>query len=105
MKPSVSYKKFLMREMKNRERALGYLRAALEDKDQRVFLIALRDVAEAQGGLAQLARTAQLSREHLYDMLSRKGNPEFLGLQAVLDALGFKLSVESKKPRRLKKAA
>jgi DNA-binding phage protein len=47
-----------------------------------------------KGGLAALAEGAQLNREHLYRMLSENGNPELRGLEALLDALGFRLSVE-----------
>ncbi len=78
------------------EEALGYLNAALEDSAE-VFLLALRDVARARkGGLPALAEAAQLNREHLYRMLSENGNPELRSLEALLDALGFRLSVELK---------
>lgn len=61
------------------------------------FLLALRDVARTrEGGLAGLAEAAQLNREHLYRMLSENGNPELRSLEALLDALGFRLSVELK---------
>lgn len=48
------------------------------------------------GGLAVLAEAAHLNREHLYRMLSENGNPELRSLEAVLDALGFRLSIELK---------
>ena len=35
-----------------------------------------------------------MSRESLYRTLSRKGNPRFSTLEAVLESLGLKLSVE-----------
>ena len=77
--------------------AAAYLNAALTEDDPEVFLLALRDVARTrQGGLAGLAETAQLNREHLYRMLSENGNPELRSLEALLDALGFRLSVELK---------
>ena len=50
-------------------------------------------VAEAQGGVAQLAEAAKLNRESLYRMLSDRGNPEFRSLDALLHALGFRLSI------------
>jgi hypothetical protein len=49
-----------------------------------------------EGGLAALAETAQLNREHLYRTPSEDGKPELRSLEALLDALGFRLSVESK---------
>jgi probable addiction module antidote protein len=56
-----------------------------------VFLQALRDVVEAQGGMTRAARLAGLNRESLYRQLSRRGNPSFACLNAVLSALGLKL--------------
>lgn len=70
-----------------------YLNAALEEDDPELFLLALRNVAEAQGGIAQLADKAKLNRESLYRMLSDRGNPELRSLDALLHALGFRLAV------------
>jgi probable addiction module antidote protein len=56
-------------------------------------LLALRNVAEAQGGVAQLADKAKLNRESLYKTLSERGNPEFQSLEALLHVLGFRLAV------------
>jgi probable addiction module antidote protein len=108
MKPTRSYKEWLFKRIKDPEKALGYLRACLEDGDERVFLIALKDVADAHGGLTKFSRVAGLTREHLYRMLSRKGNPSLSSLASLLGALGFRLSIDLKrpaKPSRLKKAA
>ena len=41
-----------------------------------------------------MARKAGDYREHLDRMLSENGNPELRSLEALLDALGFRLSVE-----------
>ena len=53
----------------------------------------LRNVAEAQGGIAQLAEKAKLNRESLYKMLSERGNPELKSLDALLHVLEFRLAV------------
>ena len=60
------------------------LNAALEEDDPELFLLALRNVAEAQGGVAQLAEKSKLNRENLYKILSGPGNPEFKSLDALL---------------------
>ena len=74
------------------------MNAALEDGDPEVFLLALRDVAEARlGGMTKVAQKTKLNRESLYLMLSEKGNPELNSLSTLLDALGFKIVVEMKK--------
>ena len=56
-----------------------------------VFLLALRDVVEASGGMANLARKSSLNRENLYRSLSRKGNFKPSSLAAILDAVGIRL--------------
>ena len=98
-----TYHNDLMERLKNPEYALGYLNAALEDDDKRVFLLALRDVAEAYEGMTELARLTKISREHIYRMLSEKGNPGFTSLKSLLNAIGLKLVIETKD--QTKKAA
>jgi probable addiction module antidote protein len=90
------YEDALDEDLKDPAEAAGYLNACLEDGDPEVFLLALRDVARARGGVAKLAEVTELNREHLYRMLSENGNPEFRSLDALLDALGFRLSVTLK---------
>jgi probable addiction module antidote protein len=65
-----------------------------------VFLLALRDVADAHGGIGALSRNTHLNRESLYRMLSRSGNPSLDSLDAVLNAVGLRLSVQSAAPKR-----
>lgn len=94
------YRDDLLKSLKDPEQAVQYLNACLEDEDPRVFLMSLRDVADARGGIRSLSREAKLNRESLYRMLSREGNPSLDSLAAVLSALGLHLSVESSKPKR-----
>ena len=96
MAKSRRYEDVLDEDLKDRAEAAGYLNACLEDGDPGVFLLALRDVARAQGGVAKLAEITELNREHLYRILSENGNPEFRSLEALLDALGFRLAVTLK---------
>jgi probable addiction module antidote protein len=81
----------------DREFAIEYLKSALEELDdpnyRAVGLLALRDVAEAYGGLGMVAREAGISRESLYRALSPTGNPTLKTLLAVLHAVGLRLSV------------
>ena len=67
---SIPWEPYLIDSLKNPKEAEGYLNAALDDDDPRLFLLALRDVAEAHGGMSKIARTCKLNRESLYRMLS-----------------------------------
>jgi len=82
--------------------AVEYLKAALEELDnphhRAVGLLALRDVAEAYGGLANVAQEAGITREALYRALSPSGNPTLKTLLAVLHAVGMRLSVVPAQP-------
>jgi probable addiction module antidote protein len=99
MAPSKPYHPELIKALRDSREAAEYLSAALEDGDPEAFLLALRDVAEAKGGVAQLAEAAKLNRESLYRMLSDRGNPELRSLDALLHALGFRLSIAVKDRR------
>src|SRR5271157_1990129 len=98
-----SYRESLLESLRNPEEAAQYLNACLEDEDARVFLLALRDVADARGGIRSLSRDAHLNRESLYRMLSKSGNPSLDSLAAVLNACGLRLAVQSTAPRRGKR--
>lgn len=80
--------------MRNPSEAAAYLEAAIEDGDQAVLMLALRHVAQAQGGVAEVARRARLTREATYKMLSKVGNPELRSLTALLAATGLRLAVK-----------
>jgi len=89
----IPYLSSLIESLRDAGEAKEYLNAALEEDDPELFLLALRNVAEAQGGMGQLAEKAKLNRESLYKMLSERGNPELRSLDALLHALGFRLAV------------
>ena len=96
-KASRPYKAGLLEDLKDPSEAAEYLTAALEDGSPDVFLVALRDVAEAHG-MKRLAEGAQLNRESMYRMLSEQGNPQLSSLSAVLHQLGLRLAVEVSDP-------
>jgi probable addiction module antidote protein len=73
--------------------AAEYLNAALEDGSHEVFLMALKDVANAKG-ISEIARETKLNRENLYRILSAQGNPKLKSLNSVLHSVGLKLSVQ-----------
>lgn len=89
----LDYRDSLLRSLKDPREAEAYLNAALEENDPGLLLLALRNVAEARGGMLRTARKAGLNRENLYRMLSKAGNPRLDSLTQLLDAMGFRLTV------------
>lgn len=90
---TASHRARLVQELRSEpELAVEYLNAAAEEDDPRVYLTALRTVAEAQG-MARVASTAGVPRESLYRALSEGGNPRFDTFRAILRAAGLKLAV------------
>ncbi len=96
MAKTLKYKDPLSRQLKDHKKAAAYLNKALQESDLRAFLLALRHVAEAQGGMSKLAEKSELNRENLYRTLSRKGNPRFFNLLAVLKTFDLKLTIIAK---------
>ena len=94
MPRSEPYDPFLIEMLQDEERAVAYLKAALSEPDPRVFLIALRNVAQTHGGIGKIAVRSGLNRETLYRTLSKNGNPSLQSLGALLGAMGIRLSVE-----------
>ncbi len=92
------FQELLLESLKDPKEAAAYLKAALADEDERIFLIALRDVWEARGGnLADLAEETHLNKQNLYRMLSKEGNPRFSSLKTILDVIGFEIELKPKK--------
>lgn len=94
---SKDFNEYLIEKLKNPKRAVAYLNAVLEDckdgskESQQLLLMALKAVAEAQGGMSEVAKKADVSRESLYKSLSKRGNPKLTTLTAVVNAMGFEL--------------
>lgn len=99
MARSRSYQEELIEALRDHDEAVAYLNAALEEsmegdeESQELFLRALRNVAEAQGGLGKLSKKVHIRRENLYRILSEGGNPELNTFTTILGALGFSLKV------------
>ncbi len=96
-KASRSYKPELLKALQDPAEAAEYLNASLEEASNELFLLALRNVAEAHG-MKKLAEDSRLNRESMYRMLSEQGNPQFASLTAILRELGLKLSVQVERP-------
>ena len=108
VKPWRSYHEDLIKDLKDPKEAAGYLNAVLEEGDYRLLLVALRNVAEAHGGMLALSQKAKLSRPNLYRMLSKTGKPEMHSISKILNSFGLTLFIIPKKtkdPSSFRKAA
>ena len=94
---SISYDEWLTEQLKDHDLAAEYLNNALKegakgDKESlELLLMALKNVIQANGGFAKVAKKAKLGRESLYKTVSEKGNPEFRTVAALSSALGLEL--------------
>jgi len=95
-----SYQDYLIETLKDSEEAVGYLNAALEGGDIDVFLLALRNVIQAQGGMNKLAQKTHKSRTSLYKAISEKGNPYLKSTNEILTAMNMHLAVMPNKTKR-----
>ena len=98
MKKYRNYEDSLKVRLADSAYAKAYLAVALEDYEEdgniEAFLIAVRDVANAQGSLSKLAAHVQLDHQSLHEALSENGTLPFSTMGAILHGLGFKFSIE-----------
>lgn len=97
----VRHKKFQdyhLDTLKNQEAARVYLEIALEefenDGDLNMFYRAIKDVADAQGGMTQLAKKTNLNRQHLYKITSGTRSPRLDTISHLVHGLGFQLALK-----------
>lgn len=106
IKNTISYHDELIDTLKKPKEADLYLRLAMEeyhdDGDIEALLIALRNIAEAKGGMGLLAKKTHLNRQNLYHVLSKKGNPTIDTFESILKCLGYRLTIQ---PEQKKKAS
>ena len=77
------------------ETIVQYLKAALEEDDPAFFIKAGGNVARARG-MTAIAQESQLGRPSLYKALSGERDPRIGTVMKVLEAIGVRLTVESK---------
>lgn len=90
---------YLRHQFQDDENVKEYINAALEqyfeDHNKELFLASLKEVIQAKGGVTEFSKHAHINRQHIYRMLSDKGNPSFENIGSLLIALGLKLQVET----------
>jgi len=87
------FKDYLLSKLNDPEEAREYLREAydrsLDDGNGAVFQLALRDVAEANGGVAWLAKKSGMARESVYRVLAKNRDPKFGSILKICKPFGF----------------
>jgi probable addiction module antidote protein len=92
---TMSHDEVRLRFLRDPKEANIALKIAVEefqsDGDMDALLDTLRLIAQAQGGIALLARKTKISRKAVHEALSPDGNPRLRTFQTVLDALGLRM--------------
>ena len=90
---------YLKDQFRDEDNVKEYINAALEqyfeDHNKELFLASLKEIIKAKGGVTEFSKQAHINRQHIYKMLSDKGNPNFDNIGSLLMALGLKLQVET----------
>lgn len=98
MKKLRTWREFLIEQLADREEAIGYLQVSLEeylvDGDTSFFLKGVRNVVEAQGGIAKIAKQAGIAPEALSELLCSEDTLQFSTLSTILNGLGWQLSIK-----------
>jgi probable addiction module antidote protein len=99
MKTYRTYRELAAETLRNNpEEALLYIETSLEefekDNNTGALLSALRTVAEAQGGIPELARRIGMEKMTLYKALSEEGNPKLSTIGSILHGLGYRMKLE-----------
>jgi probable addiction module antidote protein len=81
--------------LENQDDIDAYLKVAFESGDPKQITKALGNVARIEG-ILDIARKTGLAREHLYNSLGENGNPTLNTLTAIINTLGYQLTVEPK---------
>ena len=93
-----TWREYLIEKFVDREKAISYLQVALEeyqvDGDTAAFMLALQTVVEAQGGIHELANRIHTAPQTALKMLSSDNTPTIDTLETILNALGWRLSIE-----------
>ena len=103
MKNSGTWREYMVQRLASDQGQIkGYLQAIMEEYqtfgDPRVVLLALRTVAEAEGGISALAKRIDIEPEVLSEELSNDKVLTIDTLKTILNAFGCRLSIESLEP-------
>jgi len=82
-------------DLRDPEVARGLLQDALDDDDPRLFIRVLGDIVKANN-FTQVTQAVGINRQAAYVALSGQGNPGYMTVRALLEAIGLELTVTCK---------
>ncbi len=88
------YKPELLKALKDPAEAREYLNAALEERSEEILMLALQNVAEAQG--IQSLPTVSSEGEGAAPLRSDDDSSHLSRFSSLLEMLGFRLAVEAR---------
>jgi len=92
------FKHYFAEKLKDPDYPIAYLNEALMDEDKRIFLVALKNVIEAnEESKSSLAKENSISRSTLYRMLSTTGNPRWSNITSIVEAMDLQINISPKK--------
>ena len=98
MREMRTWRECLIEQLADRESAIAYLQAILEDyqiyKEPTVVQRSLLTVVESQGGVTELAKQVGIAPQVLSKMIANEDIPLIDALGIVLKALGYQLSIQ-----------
>ena len=98
MRKMRTWRECLIEDLADREEAIHYLQAILDDYYSFGHTVivqeALETIVEAQGGISELTQHTDISPQTLTDALSNTDTPLIDALGTVLKVLGYQLSIQ-----------
>lgn len=95
MAHGTKFQKDLQKKLLNADFAAEYLAAAIAENDEEFLTDALAKVIKAHGAV-HVADETGITRQAIYKMFSKEGNPSFKNINKLLDAVGLELTVRKK---------
>ena len=105
MSKGTSFNDYLREQLEDPEMALNFISEAVEENNPDYLKIAIGEVIKAYG-VENIAHRTGITRQALYKMFSKTGNPTHKNLISVLNVLGLELTVKKKRtPTRSQSSA
>ncbi len=97
MKQYKKFDQYLIESLKDTKTAKAFLDTAIYEFEQdghvAAFMLALRYLAEAKGGINVLSEKTQLNRQNLYKILTSKTTPRLDTTLSIMKGLGYPFRV------------